>query len=120
MGKLPWQRLHSVTGGSLTVTLPEGGSEVNRKPTRDAPFPQASELPTWWPDPRDPQAMRKGSSSLPSGLTASPPFTDRISSFLETTIAPQDCVLSHWYSRTYSEKFKMAPKPVHFTFYKEL
>lgn len=77
-----------MTGGSLTVTLPEGRREVNRKPTRDAPFPQACELPTWWPDPRDPQAMRTGSSSLPSGLTASPPFTDRISSFLETTIAP--------------------------------
>lgn len=109
-----------MTGGSLTLMLLEGGREVNRKPPREAPLLRARELPTWWPNPRDPQEMRKGSSSLPSGLTASPPFTNCISSFLETTTAPQDCLLPQCCSWTYSDKFKMAPKPVHFTSCKEL
>lgn len=61
----------------------------------------------------------KGSISLPSGLTASPHFTNFISSFLETSTAPQDCMLPQNCSWEYLAKFKMALKPLHLTFFWE-
>lgn len=81
------------------------------------------------PSPRasHPLAQRSRPSSDEEGIEFPPLRTDRLTTLYKlyfllpgTTTAPQDRVLSQWCSRTYSEKFKMAPKPGPFTFCKEL